>query len=359
MLGIIIKNNFKLMFRNKLLVVMMTLCPVIVVAALTNAFAGLLSNGYQNENFVLGYHITDDSNYIFCKEQMLDVFREQDVDCIEFTQGDPKDIMQKGLADVFLLADNSGCTLYSTNPEQMNTRICRYVVKQFELEMQIQLEQSVDAKGKVNLKIFSLPWTKTAESSDYYGIIEMVYFLFCSAIFLATVVQSERANRIQSRFCVAPVSKLTLYLGKFVPCEIISVVCISISALLSTALYHIQWGNIWGTIGIIFLLSIATTAFGIVCVYIMKNLAASIVILFVVVWVAGFLGGSFETYMYSSVPDYLKELSPIYYVNRTLVEYSTMGQSDYTGRCIVVLLIMSLICLVAGSLLMNRRLEEK
>ena len=66
------------------------------------------------------------------------------------------------------------------------------------------------------------------------------------------------------------------------------------------------------------------------------SMAATIILTFVIVWLWGFFGGSFETYMFSSHSQILKELSPIYYTNRSLVELSCMGHSDYVNISIIV-----------------------
>ena len=110
---------------------------------------------------------------------------------------------------------------------------------------------------------------------------------------------------------------------------------------------------------ILFLVSMASSAFGILLFQLFDNVAVSIVCGFVIIWILGFFAGSFQTYMYAGLPQKLVELSPIYYINRTLVEFSTMGQSDYTVRCIAILIGIILLFSLAGALLMNRKLEEQ
>ena len=88
------------------------------------------------------------------------------------------------------------------------------------------------------------------------------------------------------------------------------------------------------------------------------NMAVAIVSMFMILWFMGFVGGSFETYMYSSVLDTIKELSPLYYLNRTLVELSTMGESNYLKPCVIYMLAMVIICVPVGILLTGRRKEK-
>ena len=74
------------------------------------------------------------------------------------------------------------------------------------------------------------------------------------------------------------------------------------------------------------------------------NLVITIIILFTLVWIMGFLGGSFETYMFSSTPETLKHLSPLYHGNRALVELSCMGESDYVGSSLLYSLAVTVFC---------------
>lgn len=367
MLWIVVKNNFKLMFRNKLILVMMTFAPILVISALCAAFHGLLNNEYDSSSFEIGYFIHENSVFAEYKEPFLEACREHGIVCTEFSEDMAEQVVEDGTANVFLLAEKQGCWLYSTNPEGIETRICRYMLSEFEKNVQIAKitinnlaeEKSMPQEDAVHIQTHTLPSMKVANAEDYYGIIEIVYFLFFGVVFLTTVVQSERTNKINHRFRVSSVSKRTLYLGKFIPCQIMTMVCSAITVVLATFLFGIHWGNVTETIGILLLTSLSGTAIGIFLLYLVDNLALSIVLLFVITWVWGFLGGSFETYMYSRISESMKRSSPIYYVNRTLVEYSTMGQSGYDTSCVLILLAVTVVCIVAGGLLMNQRKEKR
>ena len=105
---------------------------------------------------------------------------------------------------------------------------------------------------------------------------------------------------------------------------------------------------------IVVLSAAAATAFGLMFYNITSNVAVTIIAVFASVWVAGFFGGSFETYMFSSHSQMLKEISPIYHINRALTELSCMGHSSYTNSavvyCIVIMIVSACIAVTAGSL---------
>lgn len=379
MLWTIMKNNFKLMLRNKMLIVMMILGPVLVIAAFSNAFNGLLTNAYESKTFTVGVIFEEDSVMEPYKEVVEDVIKEQDLTCVEYPDGDADALIKEEKADVVIKLNDKECTIYKNSNKDIEAMTCQYIMyainEQFAAMQgnapQVAIEgeanysdyENMESMSAVNPEVDiekdSLPYTKTASASDYYGIIEIIYFLWCGLFFMSSVIQSERKNKIQKRYVMSPASKLTLYLGKFLPGYLANIIGLSISALIATVLFDIHWGNMLGTIGLMLLGGLASTAFGIVCFYIVNNLAVSVVIEMMMIWGCGFIGGSFETYMYSRTPEWIKGISPIYYMNRCIVEYSTMGHSDFTVRCILVLVGITVVCGVIGMFIMNRRMEEK
>lgn len=365
MLWTIIKNNFKLMFRNKIVVIMMTLCPILVVAALSSAFQTLLKTDYDEEGFTIGYYAEEKSEIALYLQTGKEEFEKNDIIIKEFAKVTPEYLVKDETVDIFVHVKENEIVIYSSESDSMYVKICENILQQFIVGMENYKLQLIDkAQGKtetahVSIKVTKLEGIKLASAEDYYGIIETIYFIWCGMILLAAVVQSERKNYIQRRILVSPSSRLTLYLGKFIPCELLLLVVTSISVCISTYLFDIHWGNLPGTIGILLLTSLASTAFGILCIYIVNNLAVSVVLLFAIVWFAGFIGGSFQTYMFDNFPEFINRLSPLYYVNRTIVEYSTMGKSIFTTDCIIVMSIMFVVCVALGILCMNRRMEER
>lgn len=360
-----IKNNFKLMFRSKMLLFMMLVLPILVIAALSSAFHGLLDNAYSTENFTVGYYMGENSPMKAGEEAFTEALAEQNIEVKSYSSSDMEEAITNETVDVFLYCDADTCEVATADTSSIQARMCVYFLQQY-LEQSnlaaVNIERTMVGESplqNVALKTDLLPYTKTADAEDYYGIIEIIYFTWCGLIFLTAVVQSERSNHLQKRFLISPASGMKLYLGKFIPCELLTAISIAVSAVIATILFDIHWGNIPGTIGIILLTTLAATALGIVLLYLVKHLAISVILLFSIVWGWGFIGGSFETYMYSSFPESLKRLSPLYYTNRTLVEYSTMGHSNYTMGCILYLTGMALVCMVFGIILMKRRMEAE
>lgn len=360
-----IKNNLKLMLRNKMVLVMMLVAPILVIAALTSAFHDLLSTGYDKSHITVGYYFEEDSLLYPLKDTFEEGFSTEDITLRAYGENAMEDAIKEEDVDVFIYCDKDHCILGGSDVEDVSFRVCQYTMHRFaqefslaSLSMEKMMVEGTDITP-VKIKTASLPYMKTASAEDYYGIIEIIYFLWCGMLFLTSVISSERKNRIQSRYAISPTSAWRVYLGKFIPCCMISFIFTAISGVVATLLFDIHWGNLPATIGILALTLLTGTAFGILLVYLFSNIAAAVVTLFSAVWLMGFVGGSFETYMFANYPESIKLLSPIYHVNRTLVEYSTMGQSDYARGCVIYLSAWFMICVLLGSILMKRRTEAK
>ena len=61
--------------------------------------------------------------------------------------------------------------------------------------------------------------------------------------------------------------------------------------------------------------------------------------------------------MLSSVSQTVKQMSPLYFVNRTLVELSVNGSSDYLMPCITVLTLMTVISIGLGMFITAKKKE--
>ncbi len=284
MIGYLIKNNLKLMLRNKLVVIFMLLAPLFTIALLSSAF----------ENMMKQYEM-------------------------------PKNLQQ----EIVGKDSNNSFDGQTETPSVSN----------------------------IELPTTQLDFMPYVEASDYYGIIYVVYYSWCGIICIAGVLASEKKNAINRKFLVSPITEFRLFLAKWISAALVAIFEMTVVALISTWIFDITWGNVWASLGIILLTIIAANAYGLFLFYLFGNLAISVGVLFTTVWFMGFVGGSFETYMFSVIPDKIKNISPIYHVNRALVEYSCMGKSEY-GTSAVFFLISILLVSILGAVLAQKLRRE-
>lgn len=367
---VLIKNNLKLMLRSKWVLFLMIIMPLITIALLSNAFQEMLHTDYSVSEFSVGYRIREDNSHKSMIPALKKVCETQRILLQEYPEGDITQLLKNKTVAVFVeLKEGKSYQLYESSDNKTEAAITESIFTSFFYQMNEAItaaayvakegREEVSSVKEVKVLQEVLPADPVPSSIDYYGIIEIVYFAWCGMVSLVAVISSERRSEVLSRMKVSQLSKFSFYLGKFLPCTLAVFLEIGVAWLISIPLFDIHWGNMGVSAFILFLVSMASSAFGILLFQLFDNVAVSIVCGFVITWIMGFFAGSFQTYMYAGLPQKLVELSPIYYINRTLVEFSTMGQSDYTVRCIGILIGLILLLSLAGALLMNRKLEEQ
>ncbi len=367
---ILVKNNLKLMLRSKWILFLMIILPLVTIALLSNAFKQMMDTTNKVEDFKVGYRINTNSAYKDLLLELASSSKSEGVILQEFPDGDISELLKNNTVAVFVdVKDDSHYKIYQSSDKKLEASITESIFHGFFYQINdaktsyeyaakkgITLDQ---IPKEVNISREMLAVDPVPSSTDYYGIIYIVYFAWCGMVSLVAVISSERKSAIPRRMLVSHMPKLNYYLGKFLPCTAAIFLEVCVAWILSIFLYGIHWGNVGISLLIIFLISVCSSAFGIVLFQLFNNVAISIVLGFIITWIWGLFGGTFQTYMYALYPRQLVNSSPIYYINRTLVEYSTMGHSDYTGKCLFILIGCIVFFGLAGILLMNRKLEEQ
>lgn len=343
----LIKNNFKLMFRNTWSIVVMLLGPILVIAVLSSAFSELMKSYEGVDKFAVGYRMQEADNAML--EAVRVAGEKAGIFFYEYPEGEIEDVIEKnGLAGfvefsedtyiVYTRADYEveGITLEYFMNKVMNARINAFLQLQGQSDIVLPVEQ--------------LKYMPAIDSVDYYGIIYIVYFCWCGMICATGVLSSEKKYGIVRRFQVSNISELQNFFGKFIPIVLTVTGGMAIATVITVLLYDIHWGNPGLSMLVVFMMIIAGTALGMMLYHISDSLVITIILQFTIVWFMGFFGGSFETYMFSDISDRLKYLSPIYHGNRALVELSCMGESSYVASAVIYSMAITVICTIIAIL---------
>ena len=341
------------MTRSMTNTLLLVVTPLILVALLSSAFNDMMSKYEDGSEIVAGYRIEGGQ---ISTNNLADAFKDAAAQngyvLREYPTGDPGDIIREEKIGGFVTFGDGTYTVYQNNDYIEEAKVLEYFVNAF-YENAAAAAMGMDTDSAV-LKIEHPEYMKEIGSTDYYGIIEIIYFGWCAIVCGAGIFMNEKKYKITKKLHVSALSESKLYLAKFVP--IVSVVLLGnvISILLSIVLFGVHWGNPLLSAVIVFFSASAATALGLMAYYIFDNIVVTIIAVFTVVWVAGFFGGSFETYMFSVHSLAVKRLSPIYHINRALVELSCMGHSDYVVSailyCVAVFVGCSLVAVAAGNL---------
>lgn len=355
---VLIKNNLKIMFRDKILIVILVILPVIVIAVLSSVFSDVLKKNYSMEAFKVGYYVQPDSKVEAIMPKVIQGFKDNNIKLEEMkVQEGVRKVKSKAI-EAFVEINDNKYTIYKRNEESSGSEILEnsvgsvmYVYDGSKMLMGHLLEDSNNLLSVQKIKADPMP-----SSTVYYGIVEVVYLICFGMIGVTALINSERKYGVINRIKLTNASPVVLFLGKLIPSVIAMSVEVSIAVLASTVLMGVDWGNsLLTSAGIIFLEIMSVSAFGILISTIIKNQALINVIIFLLSFSLGFLGGSFQTYMYNIISYDLVKLSPIYYINRSLVELSTKGSSAYIGSCIEILAAIFIVSSTLEILFISRR----
>lgn len=351
MIRYLIKNNFKLMFRNTWSVVVMLLGPILVIAVLSSAFSELMKSYEGVDEFAVGYRIQEVAEDNLMIETVKVAGEEAGILFYEYPQGEIKDVMEKNELAGFVEFSESTYVIYTSADYEVEGITLEYFMNKV-MNVGVNASLQLQEQEKIVLPVEELEFMPAVDSKDYYGIAYIVYFCWCGMICATGVLSNEKKYGIVRRFQVSNISELQNYLGKFIPITLTVTVGMAIATTITVLLYDIHWGNSILSMLIVFMMILAGAALGMMLYNISDSLVITIIIQFTIVWFMGFFGGSFETYMFSSTSDTLKHLSPIYHGNRALVELSCMGESNYVasavGYSLVITVVCSTIAILAG-----------
>ena len=332
----LMKNNFKLMMRNKLAIIVLLIGPLLCIAMLSTSFNSLMQSYEAPDKFTVGYRETD-SFLSGSMDTVKEAGREAGIVFSEYPEGDPSELIANNSLSAFIEFGSGDYRLYKSSDHKPEGAVTEYFLERVMSKSADAVLDTMSPGGKMTsaLDVTELEYMPAVNSTDYYGIIYLVFFFSLGMICATGVLSSEKKNDIEKKYQVCSLSSGKLYLARLIPAAGVMLVCLIIEITVTTAMFDIHWGSPMISALILVLTIIAGASFGFMMYSISHNLAITVISLFMVFWVMGFIGGSFETYMYSSFPDNIKAISPLYHVNRALVELSCMGHSDHTSSALI------------------------
>lgn len=319
----------------------MLLGPVLVIAVLSSAFSELMKSYEGVEEFAAGYRQQGLQMGDGQTEQLKRAGKEAGILFYEYPEGDIQEIVEKNGLAGFVELTGDEYVVYTSADYETEGIVLRYFMNKLMRAAGIAMLQTQE---RITLPEEELSYMPAIDARDYYGIIYIVYFCWCGIICATGVLSDEKKYGIGRRLAVSGMSEWKAYLGRYIPVILTTAAGMAAATGITILLYDIHWGRPLLSAFIVFVMILAGTALGMMLYNISDSLVITIIVQFTLVWIMGFLGGSFETYMFSSLPETLKNLSPIYHINRALVELSCMGESSYTAGAIWYSLVITVIC---------------
>lgn len=321
----------------------MLLGPILVIAVLSSAFSELMKSYEGIDEFAVGYRVQETLEDREWFASVKHAGEENDILFYEYPKGNVKEVMEKNELAGFVEFTENTYVVYKSADYEMEGITLEYFMNRV-MNEGLNASLQMQEQDTIALPVEELEFMPAVNARDYYGIAYIVYFCWCGIICATGVLSNEKKYGIVRRFQVSNLSEIQNYLGKFIPITLTVAVGMAISTGITIFLYDIHWGNLFLSAVIVFLMIAAGNAMGMMLYHISDNLVITIIMLFTIVWFMGFFGGSFETYMFSSIPDMIKHLSPIYHGNRALVELSCMDRSHYVVSAVWYSFVIFVIC---------------
>lgn len=343
---IMTKNNLKLLWRRKVMIIIALVGMIATTAAVANAFHTLLDKADDAQGFKLGYTVAEGSKYELVIDTLKDELEKEDIVTQKYNSAEVDKLIESGEQDVFVTFEKDSYSIVGSEKRSIETRMIQYSL--FNVERNMNAFMSGGLKS-VDLKESELPTTKTPDAENYYCHAFICCFLSISPIFLSVIYYEDRKNRIWQRYKTGKTGSVSVYLGKYLASFITTMVTFPLLGTLAFCLlFDMKPCNLLIYGGLLALAGLGFTSFGILFFIFFKQPAVSIGSLFMILWFVSFLGGVYETYIYSSIPETIKRLSPLYYLNRSLIEMSVNGKSDYAIPCVIIMIAMTVIFSAVG-----------
>ena len=339
------------MLRSPANLLFFIVAPLLVFSVLASAFSSLMQSYEKKGPFQVGYMLSEESFFATGIEALKDAGKEADVIFEEYSDGDVKELMDSHDLKGFVVFKEDSYVVWSREDAKTEGQILEYVLNAYvegvnRAKLMLMSKEAED----LELSIERPAYMPAIDSTDYYGIIEIVYFGCCALVCVAGVLGNEKKYGIGKKYRVAGLSQLQIYLGRLLPMLLCVLICECVAVLISVTLMEVHWGNLLMSGLVVIFIILAASAFELMLYEITESMVLSIICSFAVVWIAGFLGGSFETYMFSGKPQKVKMLSPLYHGNRALVELSCMGHSNYVLYSVVYLGLIFVGCSIVALL---------
>lgn len=158
-------------------------------------------------------------------------------------------------------------------------------------------------------------------SYEYYSIVMIPFCLLMGITSVAYAAVDEKRMKTSYRYLIAPISKSSLIISKFLSCVIVLTVCSIIVLLISRLMFHLPVnGNMVYLIILLLCESIAISGLGLFFGLASKNFATIQNFLNLPIMIFGFLGGAFfPVSSPNPILSFIVNLSPLTWINRGIM----------------------------------------
>ena len=360
MFWIYLKSDLKRELRDRISLIMMIAFPVILIFILSNAFSSIMSSKFVLTPFSVGYSITQKSVLGGSMDEIQKSLKDVKISLVKTDKATALNEISNNKLAGFVEFTDTGYKFYSNDNMSIDSGIFQSVLQSISYstgtytEMYKVLAQYKAAPPQQNSDTLYTVKKLVAEpfpsSLTYYGIVMLINVLCFAAVGTANMIHDDRQRNINKRVALSKINSYSVFLGRVISSTLSNMLQISAAIICSVLLLNVNFGSKYPqVIGLILLFSVTANSVSIMLGYLLKNMTVTRSIVYALSFFLNFFGGSFMQFYYAS-GSYLSimQKTPIYYINRSLVELATRGSSSYLPTAIVIM-----VSTIAGSLLIG------
>ncbi|MCR4567041.1 MAG: ABC transporter permease [Pseudobutyrivibrio sp.] len=349
------KKEMKLLFRNKVSVIMMFIAPIALILLMSYAFSEYM--GGKQELFDGGklYYYMDDTttdNSKIFSEVKKDISEEFNITFEEITDYDKAVAsVKKQEAYGILTVKADGFDYYRS---EFNETSEGQLIRQA-LIAKLDDVSNFDARES-DVEIFILNGSRMG-AKEYFSIVELTLVMMYISFIIANSLYTEYEDKTLNRVMVSKAKLSGLLGGKLLAGLTIGIIQITEVYLFTTYIFGLNWGDktlyMFLEYGMVALFS---TLVGICAGYLIRNKDLLDMIVLMSAILVAFLGGTFTPLSSLQSFSFMRtiiRISPLYWTNNSLIELYAGSVSNSFYYSVLILGLLSLIlggiCILAST----------
>lgn len=368
-LNIVIKE-IKHNFRNKRVLAIMILFPIVLIVILGTAFSKVMSNDIQLGEIKVLYTVQGQGNVEKAFEDLQKGLKEYNVSFKETEDiKKAKESVQDSNYSCYLLVneDSKEIKIYKNDRYYLdasfvegilNTFIQRYnVINEIQEKNPRVIGEILKGSNKRFVKMEALNEKKEPRAVDYYGVTMTTLIVLYSAMTGAYAMKSEKNRKTEGRMMVAPIGKKEIFIGKILGALVVAILQIFIVIIFSKYVVGVNWGdNIVILLLVIGSEIIMAVSLGIGVSFLTKTESAMNGILNSIIPVMVFLGGGYVPLeqFNSEILNTISNFSPVRWVNSSILNIVFRNNYEKVLPTIAINITAAVILLVTASMLFRR-----
>lgn len=362
-----LKSDLKRELRDKVGLIMIIVFPIILIFILSNAFGSLMNSKFVLSPFSVGYSMSQNSTLGGSMSEIQKSLKDVKISLVKTDKSSAlKQISDNKLAGYVEFTD-AGYKFYSNDNMSIDSDIFQSVLQSISYstgtytEMyKILAQYKTSAPQPTTRSLFTIKKLEAEpfpSALTYYGIVMLINILCFSAVGTSNMIHDDRQLNISQRIALTKVNPFTVFFGRVVSSTLSNILQISAAIICSVLFLKVNYGSSYPlVIGLVLLFSITANSVGIMLGYLLKNISVTRSIIYALSFFLNFLGGSFMQYFHASGSFLsLIQKTPIYYINRSLVEIATRGSSDVLPTALVIMVSTIAVSLLIGGFAFSRR----